>query len=1535
MKKSLSIFLSVLILMSAIALPGVASDYTGHWAQETIALLVADGIVSGDESGNVNPDANITRAEFIKVINKAFGYTGKNGDNFPDVDPNAWYASDMAIAKASGYIQGDANGNANPESNITRIEVCVILARVLKLDTADTTLNFSDAAEIADWGKGAVAALVGEGYLSGYPDGTFQGENSITRAEAFSVIGRYKKQTTPDKNQTGDIASMGSVGNVVSGGSISSGGSAGSKGGTLSTPSVTLTEETETISWSKNSNASSYTVEVTIGDETETVSVKENSYVLTDIVDEMTLSSEDSSFEVAIRVKAVATKSGYESSAYSKQILYTKKYPSIEAPTFTIATRTVAGKNRTVITMAEQENAAGYVGRFLIDGVENDTMSYDDAEKIFIIPDLSVIGSGKAMVEIKAVSGQKPEYRDSEYVSENVVYTASVDDGSAGTGTIGDPYKLRTKEDFQLVRNNPSAHFVVMNDIDLGDFEPLPTFTGTFRSDNGQRKLNVNIADATDNTGLFSVLNGGATVSGIIVTGSVSGKGYVGGIVGLLSDGTVENCINAAAIIGTTNVGGIAGSTDVTSSNIIGTGNITKCINAGSVTANGSNVGGMIGYSRATISNCANIASIQGKGVNVGGIAGMTYTPISESYNTGDVTNGANGNTGGIVAAVRFADKVIEDCFNTGHVTGVDRAGGILGGFWNASSSGAVKRCYNAGVVTAAAAAPVVSKNHSVPVTCTNVLYLDEGAAADAENGTEPITSAQLQDAENALVKALTGEMFIYDEAYIYPILKNTPYYPACSLKYLVQDLNVESVYENNSMIFSWDTVEDPEVIGLEITVIDNYNFKTVLDARVVDITETSLTVSGCKEKNSYSIIIRAKYSDTVYSAEQVYEVIPYSANTLKAPVLNPVTEGETLVSWNAVENAGSYILYAELDGQSEEFPVSGTSYDLESWIAEVTENDPQPKVNVTVSVQAIAGSSDYEDSPISASVTVVRTMPSLDLPVVIVKNMPVGGKNRLVITIEKDPDAIDYIGKFMVGASENDTMEYDSEKYLFIIPDTSVIGDAKAYVEIEAVSGKEGLLNSEILKVDVEHTPLSTSGTDCDGSKEKPYQLRTKADFELVRTNPSAHFVVMNDIDLGAYTSIPTFTGSITSTEGKKCILTLTGSNGLFAIVGSADAKASISNLVVAGTITGGGANTGAIAGQLINGTIDGCINTASITVTGNNVGGIVGLGYDGVIAGSTITNCYNTGKIDVTGQQVGGIIGRSNVPVSACGNIGTVRAQTVVAGIAGLTSANVTSCYHSGLVVGHTGGRAAAIIGQWAANLTVSSCFNTGLVLDAHDSRGGGLVGPYFSGGKTLTMTDCYNASVLSKRASGDTAGAELPYPLVNTSGTNTTLNLSNCYYVSDSNVDDGLSGSTLVTKAELANATVVKSLLDAGYHFDAIKCDYPILETPEYYKEGGLTVKPAVTFSLEIAGEASGDQLDLTLTATSIPGMTGIEFTVYDAYDFSVLKTEVLAADATAASFSGMTAGGTYIVSFRAVLADGYSDAVTKEFAAPVEE
>lgn len=210
--KSLCLLLSVLLILSSVSYVSFAADYEAHWAKDAISSLLSSGVISGDADGSIRPDDKILRAEYIKVINKYFGYSDMSGGNFPDADSSKWYYNDLAIAKTAGYITGDANGNANPESYITRAEVCVILSRILKL-TENADVTFSDSENIPDWAKGHIGAMVSAGLISGYSDGTVKAENNITRAEAFALVSK----TTPKASQLPtESTNVGNSGNTSS-----------------------------------------------------------------------------------------------------------------------------------------------------------------------------------------------------------------------------------------------------------------------------------------------------------------------------------------------------------------------------------------------------------------------------------------------------------------------------------------------------------------------------------------------------------------------------------------------------------------------------------------------------------------------------------------------------------------------------------------------------------------------------------------------------------------------------------------------------------------------------------------------------------------------------------------------------------------------------------------------------------------------------------------------------------------------------------------------------------------------------------------------------------------------------------------------------------------------------------------------------------------------------------------------------------------------------------------------------------------------
>lgn len=88
---------------------------------------------------------------------------------FKDVEPQKWYADVISKAIAAEIIKGDDRGRFRPNDPISRQEAGVIFAKVFNLESANKNVlnKFSDSAEIAEWSKDALSAMVEKGYLIG------------------------------------------------------------------------------------------------------------------------------------------------------------------------------------------------------------------------------------------------------------------------------------------------------------------------------------------------------------------------------------------------------------------------------------------------------------------------------------------------------------------------------------------------------------------------------------------------------------------------------------------------------------------------------------------------------------------------------------------------------------------------------------------------------------------------------------------------------------------------------------------------------------------------------------------------------------------------------------------------------------------------------------------------------------------------------------------------------------------------------------------------------------------------------------------------------------------------------------------------------------------------------------------------------------------------------------------------------------------------------------------------------------------------
>ena len=170
----------------------VFSDIENHWAKAEIEDFASNGYVGGYDDNTFRPNNDITRAEFVTIINKYFGFTKAEGENFTDVNEDAWYYKDVCIGVREGYINGYQDGTFRPNEPITREEAASIVRTITGL-VENGSSKFTDDNEIGSWAKKAVYALSDNKIMSGYEDNTFRPKNKITRAEAVATLSRVQK----------------------------------------------------------------------------------------------------------------------------------------------------------------------------------------------------------------------------------------------------------------------------------------------------------------------------------------------------------------------------------------------------------------------------------------------------------------------------------------------------------------------------------------------------------------------------------------------------------------------------------------------------------------------------------------------------------------------------------------------------------------------------------------------------------------------------------------------------------------------------------------------------------------------------------------------------------------------------------------------------------------------------------------------------------------------------------------------------------------------------------------------------------------------------------------------------------------------------------------------------------------------------------------------------------------------------------------------------------------------------------------------
>lgn len=183
--------ITMLILMNLSSTSFAYNDTKDHWADDTISKMSEYNIIKGYTDDSFKPDNEMTRAEFIVVINRLLGLERESSKYIPDISRQDWYYSDIRKAVAAGIIMGDQEGYIHPNAKITREEAVTILARAFKIEAPmQDELRYIDEYEISSWARNSVGTFVNKGYIKGYTDNTIRAKSTIKRAEALTIIER-------------------------------------------------------------------------------------------------------------------------------------------------------------------------------------------------------------------------------------------------------------------------------------------------------------------------------------------------------------------------------------------------------------------------------------------------------------------------------------------------------------------------------------------------------------------------------------------------------------------------------------------------------------------------------------------------------------------------------------------------------------------------------------------------------------------------------------------------------------------------------------------------------------------------------------------------------------------------------------------------------------------------------------------------------------------------------------------------------------------------------------------------------------------------------------------------------------------------------------------------------------------------------------------------------------------------------------------------------------------------------------------------
>ena len=171
-------------------------DVVNHWAAIAIDFVVRHGLFSGVGEGRFDPDAALTRGMLVTVLGR-YDQAPVEGywSSFADVSNDEYYAPYVAWAAQNGIVAGTGDSRFEPDAFVTREQVARIIASYIRYSSTiplstRVLSTYADEEIIADWALDDVNFMRTHGLMEGRPDGNFDPQGSLTRAEAAALFKR-------------------------------------------------------------------------------------------------------------------------------------------------------------------------------------------------------------------------------------------------------------------------------------------------------------------------------------------------------------------------------------------------------------------------------------------------------------------------------------------------------------------------------------------------------------------------------------------------------------------------------------------------------------------------------------------------------------------------------------------------------------------------------------------------------------------------------------------------------------------------------------------------------------------------------------------------------------------------------------------------------------------------------------------------------------------------------------------------------------------------------------------------------------------------------------------------------------------------------------------------------------------------------------------------------------------------------------------------------------------------------------------------